>query len=287
MPTVSLLRSAGKLLASMAAACSLLSTPSSAATDLPRTVEVDLLFPQPNTTYAPAPVFPIVFAIQNPDLLRPLRAGLYITMRSYPGLNYTTAFYPLDIDISTIDTNSSETVFPWSYVAQAQIPDGHDEASFVVTWQFSTENCSDSTSDSYEDRYEYHSDRAKGWSHSSLFTLARGAPAINATAAATKPECKSAQGFAFDVADVKGVQNWGGCAVFDEDHPFPEPNPCGATLSDELAANITQEIAHLNCLHSHDDVDVCSGAAATSYATMAASAIAASALIFSVVQHTI
>jgi hypothetical protein len=39
------------------------------AANTPGVVEVDLMFPRNNTSYSPASIFPIVFAIQNSRLL--------------------------------------------------------------------------------------------------------------------------------------------------------------------------------------------------------------------------
>lgn len=43
---------------------------------LPRDFQVDLIFPQPNKTYAPTPWFPVVFGIQNAQKLWPLPFSL-------------------------------------------------------------------------------------------------------------------------------------------------------------------------------------------------------------------
>lgn len=70
-----------KLWWSIPTTCIFLATAATAEHILPIDVQVDLLFPL-NDTYAPAPWFPIVFAIQNLDAAGPLEADLQVDVFS-------------------------------------------------------------------------------------------------------------------------------------------------------------------------------------------------------------
>src|SRR5277367_1197822 len=73
----------------------------SAAQSYPATVEFDLVFPR-NDTFAPAPVMPLVFAIQNPIATVALPYAIEWTMSKYgEGFLFGNTFTPSWANYST------------------------------------------------------------------------------------------------------------------------------------------------------------------------------------------
>lgn len=106
-------------------------------------VEFDVVFPR-NDTYAPMPVMPIVFALQNPQ--PSLLVG--ITWRLFPyaaNRDYDTSLFGQFIDLKTTDfsnkpyfgVNSSQPYFlvEWATVLNTA-------GSYTLVWSLMTENCS-------------------------------------------------------------------------------------------------------------------------------------------------
>lgn len=118
-----------------AAACALGPTAAESAVAYPATVEFDVVFPG-NKTYAPAPVFPVVFAVQN------LAAAAPSTMIQIQWTLVKINEYRVLTDIIIMpNTNSSEPYYVnlWTSWLNGTASAG----IYGLTWEFGFNNCTE------------------------------------------------------------------------------------------------------------------------------------------------
>lgn len=108
----------------------------------PETVEIDLVFPR-NNTYAVSEPLPVVFAVQNANIIWPLGLSILLEIRKLdpPGVESTVISFPLESD--TNSTTGNATSDPAIFAASANITKD-TEGEWILLWSFRVENgCSD------------------------------------------------------------------------------------------------------------------------------------------------
>ncbi|KIM97153.1 hypothetical protein OIDMADRAFT_147705 [Oidiodendron maius Zn] len=191
----------------------------------PATVEFDVVFPL-NDTYAPAALFPIVFAIQNPQASVPLTLSIewYLGrvgssgdwlaggFGDLPWINFSTN--PYFVVMSTTTLNNTEGVFS-------------------LLWTLYSGNCSESLGGT-----KLGSGVA---SNHTRFTIKNGAQQPSLV---TSSDTCPAQNVTFNVTGtlpVSGAAEYGErdiCAVVAEEPP-PPANPCAIQVDDVMASSMS------------------------------------------------
>ncbi|KAL6859305.1 hypothetical protein J3F83DRAFT_749684 [Trichoderma novae-zelandiae] len=184
-----------------------------AALSFPATFEVDLLFPH-NATYAPSPLMPVVFAVQNPALAKPLVATIRWAMwegddQRSPG-SIGVGDLTVGLDVDTERQPSDGPLLVSSSVNTAAYPDGF----WSLAWSLQYWNCSDFTT---------------GETFSTVFTVSKAGQAPDLVAATSADECGSTDAHALNITGV-------GCFVLG---PSPTTNPCAATIDSAAASSLS------------------------------------------------
>ncbi|KAK3332706.1 hypothetical protein B0T19DRAFT_457607 [Cercophora scortea] len=236
----------------------LLAAPTStlaAATTYPAIIEFNLVFPRNNASYAPTPIFPFVFAIQN---LPAASEALHMTINWYidqltpsPSL---LASGIIDMDNHLPSTTTIQNQPP--YLAAAWAADLPRGQSYSLLWQLQLSNCSTPYPNG---QAQLGSTGAYGTTH---FTVAAGngeteqEPRLAMIMNPEAGRCESMQGHVVEIAEtlVVPAPRWdvnGGralCAVLANKPPSGlAGNPCAAVgMLDEavvgrLAATWTAE----------------------------------------------
>ncbi|KAF9890424.1 hypothetical protein FE257_005829 [Aspergillus nanangensis] len=208
-----------------------------------QTAEVDLLFPRRDEIFAPAPIVPIVFAIQNPRLLATLNPTLSYGIEgvSNPnGRNTTGGLYHLNEEKDF--TNSSDP-----YLLKLMTPLLDIEGNFTFVWHLSLVKCaSDSGTDGIA--YEPMSLRAPF-----QFSLRHNASAPDMVIAdyTDKKLCNRSKALAVSVSETQDLPStkaseWRvpSCAV---DPEWTTPSPCNVQIDASKAANISADLTAAAC----------------------------------------
>jgi len=204
-------------------------------------VEVDLVFPR-NDTYAPAPYFPIVFAVQNPHLASLLR--MQIKFQVHNATNGSI------IDQGSFSDAYNNEYFDWTNKSNNgpeylyRYYEGlNTEGKWILFWTVYWDNC---TYDDYT-RERSLSDHAE--SLPLIFTTKKAAQDVNLVDATEDQSCPGDQGMAFNITGTKRIT--GGdygrgeqCAVLD--NSTVTPTPCqveiDAASATSMAVALTQSL---------------------------------------------
>ena len=204
----------------------------------PVTVELDVVFPS-NNTYAPAEVFPIIFALQN----RP--AALPSTLLQIGwSLDHVDGRH-IDGDAITVPDNSSSdaALDPYYVKLWTMWLNGGALGTYVLAWEFTYTNCSDSSlgpmGTTIKDSLSFN---INPFARQPNFgTDLETCPAKNTTIeiSGTLPYEWEAQ-----FSPPRSV-----CAIV-ADSP-PTANPCAARLDQAAASSIAAELTASACAHPH------------------------------------
>jgi hypothetical protein len=204
-------------------------------TSYPVTVEFDVIFPG-NNTYAPAEVFPFVFALQNrPAALPSTRIYIQWSRTKLDGS------YIAGDDTALPFDNSPDVALDPYYIKQwtAWLNGTESAGTYVLAWEFSYIHCSDPspglTSASINDSLYFTI--APGAQQPDFATDLETCPAKNTTIeiSGTLPYEWEAQ-----FSPPRSV-----CAIF-ADSP-PPANPCAARLDQAAASSIAAELTASAC----------------------------------------
>jgi hypothetical protein len=216
---------------------------SAAQLTFPATAEVDLIFPQ-NDTYAPTSIMPIVFAIQNSQLLASLDLSFEWSLSNSSNHEYNLASGNLDL----INTNSSSSDPYFAYAITFNIT--AIEGSWMLTWNSRAVNCSTSPSNSTFGAVDQR--------QFVVFTTKIGAQQPDLVAATADDTCAHSESFTYNVTGVIGViedpnkyDSRNSCAVIASTQPDHTPNPCGARVDASAASSISAAITHTACAQLH------------------------------------
>ncbi|KND89244.1 hypothetical protein TOPH_06115 [Tolypocladium ophioglossoides CBS 100239] len=106
---------------------------------LPQTVEVDLIFPR-NDTYAPVPLMPVVFAIQNFHVSKPLWLDFYYDISGPPCFyRNTTRAWGSILSLQWANYSSGpDPYFTFDFTSQLN----NTEGNWMFSWELHSGNCS-------------------------------------------------------------------------------------------------------------------------------------------------
>lgn len=203
-----------------------------AAAIFPAIVEVDLIFPRNESTYAPSADFPIVFAIQNPALAPLLDPGFSLTVWDLSNLSHAQNPW---LDLKNANFSGSDPIYVHSFISNLPA------SKYSMEWAFGAGNCSNA----------FGGERPRGGyqSHSVVFTIQGGAQQPNiAPTAAEEASCANLTHFAFNITGSQPVtpERYNGrnsCAIFSDTQSFVEGNPCAVQVSSQSASSISAAIA--------------------------------------------
>jgi hypothetical protein len=197
----------------------------------PGIFEVDLLFPR-NETYAPNPLMPIVFALQNPTMASVNGLIATVDWELWEGNNRTSAgsVPDGDIDFPLLNLTASDPLlFPFS-INTFDYPDG----SWTFAWSLNIFNCTIADGEPHTPE-GFTKINAK----SIVFTTSKSGQATDLVAATSADKCAAAESFVFNVTA------WGAqCGVLG---PSPTANPCAATIGSAAAASISAAATDFAC----------------------------------------
>ncbi|RJE19224.1 hypothetical protein PHISCL_08431 [Aspergillus sclerotialis] len=107
-----------------------------AAAALFGTTEIDLVFPR-NDTFAPMPLLPVVFAVQNPPVSKMLWPRLEYGVGPLGHANLSADFHDFD-DLTDMPSNDTSAYFVYTGVADRV----NTEGNWEFWWRFRAMNCS-------------------------------------------------------------------------------------------------------------------------------------------------
>ncbi|KAJ6095230.1 hypothetical protein N7486_005976 [Penicillium sp. IBT 16267x] len=181
----------------------------------PGIFEVDLVFPR-NATYTPQALTPIVWALQNPKMAKPLTA--YMTWSLWEGNNQSSpgSVVAGDLELSLMDVSSSEPLLVSKFVNTVAYPDG----DWTLAWTLNLYNCS-------QDDLPYH---VITRSDSTVFTIGKSGQEPDLVAATSADECGTMEAYAFNVTSFVGICGYLG--------PNPTTNPCPVTINSTVSSSL-------------------------------------------------
>ena len=200
-------------------------------------VEIDVVFPRSNETYAPMENFPIVYAIQNAQLAKHL--DIYIDRFVRYGSNLDLAFghrgqHP------TYANYSTETLFAYDYLNIST--EGPHELFSTAMWH----SCDESG--------EQIAIRVNSTNVGTPFTIKKGGQEADLVAATANDQtCSAKDGVAINVTDevheVPASYNQPArtCAVLASGSPNPTTNPCRVKIDTTVAASMSASLAATLC----------------------------------------
>ncbi|KAI1660775.1 hypothetical protein F4813DRAFT_348288 [Daldinia decipiens] len=114
------------------------------AIEFPATLDVDLIYPR-NGTFAPTVLTPIVFAIRNPQLAKPLDLSFQWDIYKEDEPVSDGPFSSGNKDLQWVDfSNISDPYFVFTYTKKLNVED-----SWWIRWEVAWRNCSETPSTLY------------------------------------------------------------------------------------------------------------------------------------------
>jgi hypothetical protein len=200
-------------------------------------LEIDVVFPRTNETYAPTDKFPIVFALQNAELAKHLKPSIHLFVRN--GSNLESTFGHANHDL-TYANYSSEPYFVYRYLNIDT--EGPHQLFSTASWR----NCDESS-----DQVGILGNTTNFSVH---FTIKRGGQEVDLVAAtANDKTCFTENGVAINVTDqtYEVPPSWGRpdgtCAVLASSSPTPTANPCRVKIDTAVAASMSASLHAALC----------------------------------------
>lgn len=200
-------------------------------------VEIDIVFPRNNQTYAPTSHFPIVFALQNPDLATHLDPYLQYFIRNGSDLE---ASYGYGNNRLAQANSSADPRFSYHYATMDT--EGRHELFVTVHWN----SCGETG-----DEIGILSNRTNLWMN---FTIARDGQEVDLVAAtADDKTCAAKDGVAINVTDttrevdVPGETESATCAVLASASPTATANPCKVKIDEAAAESMLASLHDALC----------------------------------------
>lgn len=205
-------------------------------------LDIGVVFPRQNETYAPMERFPIVFALQNAELATNLKPLIELVV--------------LNGSMSMLDKVNERTFrLQWTnftsepYLVYAFL-DFRTEGPLKLLWSAWWRQCDESG-----DEVRIMRDNStKLWVDFSIEEGAQTADVVAATA--REEECPAHVGVAINVTDethevpepLSGVNELSGtCAVVDASAPTPESNPCRVQIDNAAVESMEAEELERRC----------------------------------------
>ena len=207
-------------------------------------VEINVVFPQQNETYAPTDYFPIVFALQNVEMAKYLDASIHSFIWNDSRLD---AFGSITHDLTKAN-GSSEPYFAYRYENIIK------EGSYHVFTRAMWANCNVT-----DNEVSIHGSTSN---FGVSFNIKKGAQEVDLVTATTKDRsCYGQHGVSLNVTDqIHDVPEppkfgdfdplnpplSGTCAVL-ASSPTTTTNPCGITIDSAAAASMSAALHSARC----------------------------------------
>ncbi|KFY47396.1 hypothetical protein V495_01946 [Pseudogymnoascus sp. VKM F-4514 (FW-929)] len=197
-------------------------------------LEIDLLFPQ-NDTYAPQPIIPVVFAIQNSALAGFLRPSVNFVI--YPYLNHTvSSAYGY---FNLVSANFSESDPYMVYGEGLEVL--NTEGVWTLEWSVHVTSCFISNGD-----LDYRQNATR---QQVTFTTKNSAKMPDLTAATGPNTCSKAHSHTFKITETQDsgdtFDNGKPCAILAE--TMPVPSPCAVKIDSAAAASVSARMTNRAC----------------------------------------
>ncbi|KAF3484074.1 uncharacterized protein GIQ15_03398 [Arthroderma uncinatum] len=207
----------------------------------PQTVEVDLIFPR-NETYAPVPLTPFVFAVQNFHVSKPLYLHFSYSVEQDPYIDAPSAGGHLYLDKANFSSSDPYFIYGWTPKLN------NTEATWRFIWEWSAGNCSRSKNP--VEPLEFGSVGRRNIIH---FTTKNGAKQLDLVAATQDGTCDKSQAHTLNITEVLDVPS--GTRYYNN-QPLcpllstitPTPDPCGAKIDSAAASSISYAIQSSACI---------------------------------------
>ncbi|KAJ0415606.1 hypothetical protein BJY00DRAFT_317660 [Aspergillus carlsbadensis] len=224
-------------------------------------VEVDLVFPR-NDTYAPTKHFPIMFAFQNSNKAELLSPWVSYIVVNWDAFNDSWPDNSVSHHLAHANWSIADPYLSYRWY------DGSKPGRWLLNWEVTWHSCN------LERRPGDLSSKALSQTSlggSRMFTIANstGSPdeMVDLVTATRNTSCPGdLNAVAINVTDETmssdGSSNWGGhntCAVTTNSTtttPAHTVNPCGVSLSSEMAASVSAELTALRCRNAYHPVDL-------------------------------
>ncbi|PVI01300.1 hypothetical protein DM02DRAFT_706116 [Periconia macrospinosa] len=206
-------------------------------------VEVDLVFPRHNMTYAPASVFPIVVAFQNSKLAPYLDPGLSMNLRSLTNDSYI--IHGAELDLRWVNFSGSEVYYEARWSTTLDIED-----TWQLLWDVDWKNCTNTLESSDTPGTLWRKPQVGlNFTHRFIeFNTKFSAQPVDLVAATTNRSCSEKEGVAIKIESTQPIpsdaEGWSGvgneCAILAS--TTTSPNPCQVTINPAAAESITCSI---------------------------------------------
>jgi len=201
-------------------------------------LEIDVVFPRNNGTYAPSKFFPIVFALQNGNLAKHLAPAIYSFIRN--GSNLESTFGQSSRDL-TYANYSSEPYFVWNL--EDIDAEGRYQLLATAAWQSCNVSGDQVSIGGGDINFGVTFIIKKGGQEVDL----RAAPAGLVAATADDKTCSAKHGVALNVtgqtyevpASLDSRKLSGTCGVLASSSPTPTANPCRVKIDTAVAASMS------------------------------------------------
>jgi len=208
--------------------------------------ELHQVFPR-NETYAPSPLFPVMFAFQNPTIAYSLTPSLSVTLLKWNqsisdwDVNDTTNFHLGEM----ANASDSEPFF----VHHVFGGNFDTEAYWSLGWSLTWINCTEG-----EGRYIYP--YSGNFHHYVRFTTEEGGREPDLVASSDDSQCSDFPSVTLNITEIGKPypQSYPGqwCAYFSS--VKPDPKPCEVQVSSELQESILASATNVFC-RGLEDVD--------------------------------
>lgn len=202
-----------------------------AGSDASGIVEVDLVFPR-NETYAPAPIFPIIFGFQNPSIALFLNPIILVTV--WDRGNMKNSVLTMSYDLKGANFSSGDP-----HLAHSGFTRFNKEGTWMLTWTVDWDSC---TKDALESPSHSRPIVNNVTDNSVIFTTRGSSQEVDLVSSTNNKDCDETEGLTFNVTDTLNVPSrvdWSGgetCAVVALS--APKPDPCRIKIDSAAASSI-------------------------------------------------
>lgn len=212
--------------------------------DQPQTVELDLTFPR-NETYAPSPIFPILWTIQNSLHANPLDIQILYDIanaQTWDGGSGDVLDIGRDKNLSTSDP----------YFLSDFSVDLNTEATWMLRYTVLTLLCPKPGSSFMDDEPVSFGDPVQ--TNALYFTTKKRAKQPDLAAAADSDTCAQIPSTTFNITGTMDVSGYDfemdpdSCASISPSTPSPAPNPCQVQVPSATASSIMAGFTSSVCI---------------------------------------
>jgi hypothetical protein len=215
-------------------------------------LEVDLVFPRTNETYAPRANMPIVFGFRNAKLAQHLRPIIHVTIGGTDGLYYSQK-------MRSMDWTSAEPLFDYTFIRDMFT----NEGEWWISWKLYWRSCAED-----EDGVFSGGTITNHTTRRTPFTIKNDGQAFDLVAITANDEtCPEEQGVAISVTDTTTAvarpnDGWSlpwtphyTCVAVASSTPTPTANPCLLKIDAVFDANISASLHRGLCRNWNDTDD--------------------------------